>query len=223
MKTFGLWAVIAALVMSPLPTAAEFAELDVSPNVSSTTDYVWRGFSQTNEDPAMQGGLDLSHESGVYVGTWGSNVEFGSAAHVEMDMYGGLSGELANGIGWDVGVIHYAYPSESEIDFNEYYFSPSWNMLSAQVAWSDDFAGSGETALYLSGGVEYEIPDALTLSASVGQSRFEESSGNYLDYRIGASRELLPGAGLAVAFTGTDLDGVDLASERATLTLWWSQ
>ena len=52
----------------------------VSANVAFASDYVWRGMTQTAEEPAISGGFDIAGESGLYFGTWASNVEFGDGA-----------------------------------------------------------------------------------------------------------------------------------------------
>ena len=56
--------------------AATGAAADITGNVGLTTDYVFRGISQTDEKPAIQGGLDYAHSSGAYAGVWASNVDF---------------------------------------------------------------------------------------------------------------------------------------------------
>ncbi len=98
MKKSNLSVAIALLATSPLSLAAEdssFYGWSQSASVALTTDYVWRGISQTNNDPAIQGQFDLSHESGFYIGAWASNVEFadGSKTSLELDAYAGFSRE----------------------------------------------------------------------------------------------------------------------------------
>ena len=95
--------IAAALATVPLPSVAE-----ISGNVALTTDYRFRGISQTTSDPAVQGGFDWSHDSGFYLGTWGSNVEF--AGSLELDYYGGFANNINDNIAYDVGFIYYDYP-----------------------------------------------------------------------------------------------------------------
>ena len=145
----------------------------LSANVTLTSDYVYRGLSQTNEGPALQGGFDYSHESGFYLGVWASNVEFNVNAptvdndsSLEIDVYGGLSGELANGLGWDVGVLYYAYPDQNEdggidYDFLEFYGSLSyaWDAVEADigVAYTTDFYGEDDEGIWLHGGLGLDM------------------------------------------------------------------
>src|SRR3546814_12414933 len=92
-----------AIAESPIP--GTFAA-----NVALGTDYVFRGISQTDEEPTVQGGFDWSHDSGIYLGIWGSNVDFddGDEAHLETDIYGGWK-PTWNGFTFDVGGIYYLY------------------------------------------------------------------------------------------------------------------
>ena len=110
-KSRTLWPTTLFTVLLLAGTASQ---AQISSNVSLTTDYVFRGVSQTLEEPAIQGGFDYSNSSGFYAGFWGSNVDFGTDAQVELDGYLGFTREQQNGFSWDVGLIHYDYPGESE-------------------------------------------------------------------------------------------------------------
>ena len=88
----------------------------VSANVSLASNYVWRGVSQTGDELAVQGGFDVSSESGLYAGVWGSNVNFNDGAGNEFDVYGGYAND-----NFDVGFIQYQYPGGTDLDFTEVY------------------------------------------------------------------------------------------------------
>jgi len=125
MKTIQKTAI--ALAASGLLATAAFAQTapaaeapEVSPvtaNVTVTNDYRYRGISQTNYQPAIQGGFDYAHESGLYIGNWNSTINWvanttnnGVRAPVEMDFYGGFKKELiAEGFASDFGVLQYYY------------------------------------------------------------------------------------------------------------------
>jgi uncharacterized protein (TIGR02001 family) len=92
----------------------------VTANVGLVSDYVWRGISQTSHAPAIQGGFDYAHSSGLYAGVWGSNVSWivdtaatlngvGSAG-LELDTYFGFKNTFADDFSYDVGFIRYNYP-----------------------------------------------------------------------------------------------------------------
>ncbi len=112
---------------------AEDSPHEFSANVAYTTDYVFRGVTQTDSGAALQGGFDYSYTGfeavDIYAGTWASNVNFnvcdgittfcagGDSADVEVDWYAGLTGSLMDtGVSWDIGGLYYWYPSQSEDD-----------------------------------------------------------------------------------------------------------
>jgi len=105
---------IAALAVSAMTTSA-MAGLEVSANVSATNNYVWRGMTQTNNNAAVQGGLDIGMD-GLYLGAWASNV----TNDTEVDGYVGYAGET-DGLSYDIGAIRYGYLDASSGNFNEAY------------------------------------------------------------------------------------------------------
>jgi len=128
--------------------AAPAPEWTVAGNVSLNSDYRFRGFTQTNYGAALQGGIDITHSSGFYVGNWNSNVaqDLYNGASLEMDFYGGFKGEVAPGLGYDVGAIYYYYPQsgvdrvgayvgyiDKKINNQEIYFGLSYGPISAKL------------------------------------------------------------------------------------------
>jgi uncharacterized protein (TIGR02001 family) len=105
------------------PTNPEDAGNPISANVSVTSDYRYRGISQSNFKPAIQGGFDYAHESGLYIGNWNSSISWISdaassggvgnvSAPIEMDFYAGLKKEfIGAGFASDFGVLQYYYPT----------------------------------------------------------------------------------------------------------------
>ena len=212
-----------------IATAAE--QSPFSANVALTTDYVFRGISQSAEDPAIQGGFDFNHASGFYAGVWGSNVEFaetdtatvGRGAQMELDVYGGYGWQAA-GIDWDAGVIRYIYPGASgsrNYDFNEIYGSvgKSFGTVKGTVGlnYSDDyFAGSGNaTYLYLD--VEVPLPQDFALALHAGKQEIDNNAAfgtpDYTDYKVGISKEF-GGFGFALDFIDTDLSKSECGSNN---------
>jgi uncharacterized protein (TIGR02001 family) len=133
-----------ALAQTPAPAAAT-PEWTVAGNASLNSDYRFRGFTQTNYGAALQGGIDIAHSSGFYVGNWNSNVaqDLYNGASLEMDFYGGFKGEVAPGVGYDVGAIYYYYPQsgadrtgafiDKKINNQEVYLGVSYGPLSAKL------------------------------------------------------------------------------------------
>jgi len=149
---------------------AEVSALEISANVAATSNYVWRGMTQTNNSPAVQGGFDLGY-NGFYAGVWGSNVSWidDAANSLEADFYAGYAGEVA-GIGYDIGYILYAYPNASDAN----------NFEEAYVGLSKDFGGFGVNAKY-SFGID-TAPDDLEIGASVALPADIGLSASYGDY-----------------------------------------
>ena len=127
--------VVAALLATLAFAEEEKSDFGVSANMALTSNYVWRGMTQTKDSPAVQGGVDLSY-NGLYAGVWGSNVEFGDGKNsLEADLYAGYKGEIA-GIGYDVGYIQYVYPNMSdEYNFGEAYvgIGKEWEKFGASA------------------------------------------------------------------------------------------
>jgi len=104
------------LIATAMLATTSVAQAEISANVAMASDYVFRGLSQTDNQMALQGGFDYEHDSGLYIGTWASNVsqdffnEDGSNdPQLEVDLYAGYSGEIGV-IGYDVGYLRYQYP-----------------------------------------------------------------------------------------------------------------
>ena len=198
------------------------AQVEASANVALTSDYVWRGVSQTNEDPAIQGGFDLGFGPGLYLGTWGSNVDFGDVENLELDFYGGWATEFESGLGLDIGYLHYYYfADDNDIDFGELYLGLSWGMVSAKVSWDPDNKNT-----YLEAGLEYDVKDYFTLAAHIGTYQFDQDfapgTDSYVDWSIGASKEI-GGFGFDLTYYDTNSDGEafagNLADSRVVFTI----
>lgn len=194
-KRFLFAAALAAFLGFTVKAIAQ-EESSISANLAATTDYVFRGYTQTGEDPAVQGGLDWADSSGWYVGTWASNIDFGPGddASIEVDIYGGYAWE-ANGVSYDVGLLYYAYPgadSASGYDFIEAYAGLGFDLdavsLSGAVHYTPDNFGETGTGWYMTGGLSTGLTDALSVDANVGFSQVTEDFGeDYLDWNLGLS------------------------------------
>ena len=192
--------------------AASFSTLtatDFSANVAITSDYVWRGVSQTDSNPAIQGGFDLEHESGFSLGTWGSNVA--GSANAEFDIYGAYAMDL-EGINFSVGFIVYTYSDDSSLDFEEGNIGASYGPFSAMI--SHDFDNDNT---YIEAAYDYEITDSILLSAHMGEYSFD-NDGDYTDWSISASTEY-NGFGFSLAYIDTDISNFDAADSRIAFSI----
>ena len=202
------------LACTSIAVAAE--QSPFSANVALTTDYVWRGASQSAEDPAIQGGFDFNHSSGFYAGVWGSNVDFEDqtvdGAQMELDVYGGYGWQAA-GIDWDAGVIRYLYPGASsslDLDFTEVYIGGSYKNFSVKYSYADEYTASSKSAYYVEGAVDFELGQGFGLGLHIGKSDGDHFSGgtDYIDYKVAVSKEV-QGFGLELAYTDTDNSGAN--------------
>ncbi len=217
-----------------LPVAAQTAASAPAPepdwtftgNVGIYSQYVFRGVSQTNEKPALQGGFDLGHKSGFYVGTWGSNISWlsdatpGVSASLEWDMYGGYKGSLYGDLGYDIGLLYYYYPGTypggyTKPDTLEGYAGLTWKFLSLKYSYVlgdktfgfPDSRGSDYIDLTANYDVIEKVSDVIgkvTLTGHVGHQRFRHFGDfNYTDWKVGASTEIY-GLTTGLYVTGTD-------------------
>ncbi len=213
-------AIIAAFGAPSLATAGE--DLPISANITMTSDYLFRGLSQTDNKPALQGGFDYEHASGFYAGVWGSNVSWvGDAdSSLEIDGYFGYTNELSNGLGYDVGFIHYDYPGEgntaASADADEIYLGMSYSYFSGGYSYaiSDDFFGfdNADGSSYFNLGANYTFEEpGITIGAHYGFQEIEgaaNSGSDYEDYNISISKEF-GGFEVAAMISDTDIDGDD--------------
>jgi uncharacterized protein (TIGR02001 family) len=191
-----------------------------SASVALSTEYVWRGVTQTDNEPAISGSFDLGHSSGAYAGIWASNVDFGGDASTEIDYYAGFASDIGEtGFSYDVGVLYYDYPSASDedLDFTELYGSVSYSFLTAGVAYTIDADTDAlEDSLYYSLDAGYDI-GMFSLAAGVGYYDYDNGD-DYTNYHVGVSTELA-GFGLDLTYTDTNSDGEDLFGDAADDTV----
>jgi len=179
----GLAAALGAVCMTsvaqtaaPAAAAAPTPNWTVTGNATLISDYRFRGFTQTNYGPAFQGGFDVAHASGFYLGNWNSNVAQAlyAGASLESDFYGGFKGELMKDLGYDVGILHYmyarsgkgaAFSSLPKIDNTKIYGGLTYGPFSGKL-----FYATGDY-----------FKTAALASASSGQSFNKTDRSSYLD------------------------------------------
>ncbi len=208
----------AAITAALLAGAAASAQaVEISGNVALTSDYKFRGISQSDESIAIQGGFDLGFENGIYIGTWGSSVDFdtnggGFDGSLELDYYVGWAVPINDNIGVDVGYLYYDYPGDdgAEGDYQEIYGSVSLWDATLGLAYSDDYYG--ETGDFMYYYADYSLGlGAFTVDFHYGYNDLDEegflSAGatSYSDYSIGVSTSWLA-VDWSLAWVGTDLD-----------------
>jgi uncharacterized protein (TIGR02001 family) len=223
MKLLSTCAAAAALALLASAGTASAQSAEVSVNAAVTSDYMYRGFSQTNEDPAFQAGVDVTIGS-FYAGAWASQVDFGDNTDAEIDLYGGFRGET-KGYAWDVGVITYLYApgNNSDYDFVELKAAVSRAVgpvtAGAAVYFSPDFYGADDEATYLEGNASYAVVENFTVSGALGK-QWLSVGDDYTTWNLGGTYAF-PGTPLSldVRYHDTDVDNVALADGRVNATL----
>lgn len=207
-------------------STAAMAQASVSGNVTLASDYVFRYISQTNEEPAIQGGFDVDSGMGLYVGTWASNVDFGDDATIEIDLYGGYAREWDNGWGIDLGIIYYKYFDDQANDsITEIYGGANWRFLSAKLYYSIDnglgIAGDTDKYIWVEGGIDYPV-GPVNLAATVGRFESDDFDDKYTGWSLGASVDYF-GLTWDLTYYDTNSDGEalfgDVAKDRVVFSL----
>lgn len=171
---------------------------DLAFNAGVVTDYRYRGVSQSQLKPALQGGVDYSN-GGFYLGAWGSTIKwvkkFGGDADVEIDLYGGYKGEITKGLAFDVGLLAYVYPSNDlnpDADTEEIYGAITYGPVTLKYshALSNLFgAPRSKNSYYADLSANFEVADGWTLTPHVGYQKVKGGVGfSYTDYALTVSK-----------------------------------
>lgn len=216
--------ILATMALSGAAFAQQKApepEFTISGNLNLFSEYRFRGISQTNKKPALQGGFDFAHKSGFYLGNWNSNVnsQFYNGANIEMDFYGGYKGS-AGALGYDIGAIYYYYPGSgaggtAKIDNTEIYAGVSFGPVSAKVYYAtSDFFGVPNTdgSYYVDLAYAKDLGNGWGVNAHVGYQKVENTpgkAGKITDYKVGVTKDVA-GSGYIVglAYVSTNRKGV---------------
>jgi uncharacterized protein (TIGR02001 family) len=211
------------------PVDAPVPRVTTNATISVVNDYVFRGITQTHENPALQAGFGWGHCDGWYLGFWGSNVSWfsdispASSTSLETDFYAGYKGGVCSDVTIDAGVIRYQYFGEYHglggglvrPNSTEAYAALGWKWLTAKYSYSigdlfgvDDSAGSGYYELNAS----FELPQQFLLGLHTGHQHYagdvgatsNESLYDYSDWSASISRPIGDGFVLGLTYTGTD-------------------
>ena len=221
-------AVLIAAALTALPVLAEDIgpepEYTIAFNIGMVSDYRVRGLSQTSYSPALQGGIDFTHKSGLYVGTFASNVKWikdyngGTKGSYELDLYGGFRDSITSNLAYDVGIITYQYPGNNSgkdgtpgaglftnASFTEAYINLNYKIFNLKYNRSlGTFVGDLESSgsQYFDLNAAFDLGNGFTLVPHIGHQMIPNqgaggNQGNYTDYSLSLSKDL--GSG----FTGT--------------------
>ncbi|MGB7920627.1 MAG: TorF family putative porin [Desulfobacterales bacterium] len=227
-------------------TGSVFDPANFSATLTMATDYVFRGISQTDKNPAVQGSFDYAHPVGIYAGIWGSNVNSSiSEGGIEIDYYVGYNRKIFTDFGFDISAIYYTYPgggSDPELDYLEghlgldYQFKnlPLSPLIGAAYYYSPDFYGEDGAAHYVNGSLALSLPYEVTISGLIGYQTVEgdKTTGggqgldgkdgfDYTHWRVGVSKEVLKFV-LDLSWTDTnesDFLGDDIADSHLVFSV----
>ena len=220
---------IASAFAAPAATAAEPSAHTFTGNVGLYSQYIFRGLRQTDKDPALQGGFDYSHASGVYLGTWASNISwlrdfnaYNSGGSLEWDFYGGYKGTIGKSdFGYDLGLLYYWYPGDAapgvpKANTLEAYGALSWKWLTAKYSHSLDDKTFGvrdsRGTWYLDLSANVPITEKFALQAHWGKQKFRDNDGadnsaaSYEDWKIGGTFALPQSFTIGAFYTDTNMN-----------------
>lgn len=207
---------------APADAAPAASDLTLTANVTLASQYRYRGLMQSNNKPAIQGGFDLAHSSGFYLGNWNSSISWlndsnsAVSAPVEMDFYGGYKGNLAQDVPVDLGILQYYYPG----DYPSGYTSPDTTELYAGIGYGPvmfkysiamtnlfGFADSKYSQYFdLSGNFDTGVW-GLTVNAHVGRQEVRNvDNGSYTDWKLGLTKDFGQGLSVSLAYLDTNAD-----------------
>ena len=206
-----------AFAQAATPAAAPAApepDYTLAYNIGAVTEYRYRGISQSRFDPALQGGIDFTHKSGFYLGTWLSTIQWikdaGGESKFEWDIYGGYKFTAAD-IAWDVGYLRYQYNKAHlgvSPNTDEIYGSGTWGIYTLKYshAFSNLFGfpgthGSG----YLDGSAVVDLGNGLSLTPHIGHQWVHHfSQASYTDLSLTLGKDFGNGVSVSAALVGTD-------------------
>lgn len=220
----------AADAAAPSGAADAASPYSLTANVTLASQYRYRGLMQTNNKPAIQGGFDLVHASGFYLGNWNSSISWLNdsnsevSAPVEMDFYGGYKGSLMDNVPVDLGVLQYYYPG----DYPSGYTSPDTTELYAGIGYGPvmfkyslaltnlfGFADSKYSQyLDLSGNFETGIWGLVANFHAGRQIVRNVDNGSYTDWKLGLTKDFGQGLTVSLAYLDTNADRAVYTNSR---------
>jgi uncharacterized protein (TIGR02001 family) len=190
-------ALLATTLSCGIAWAADTPEHSVTENGALYSQYIFRGLTQTDKHPAVQGGLDYAHASGFYAGLWGSNVSWisdftpGVSASLELDTYLGYKMSFGEDWALDAGYLRYNYPGTyhgaTKADTDELYAAGSWKWITLKYSYSlgntfgvTDARGTS----YLDLTAAIPLPAELTLTLHAGRQAYQGTSNGFQNDKL---------------------------------------
>lgn len=214
-------AVCAVLLSAPFAVfAQEESESPISWEIGAVSDYVWRGVSQSDENPTGQVGITYTSPIGLYVGGWASGVDFGDGdPDFEVDYFVGYGWDVSDAVNLDFMLTRYTYPGASYSNYNEFTATATFaETYSVGVSYTNDVFNSGTDGWYYSLGGQWGLPNDFSISANVGRSVFDDNdaaaSKDYTDWGVSVGKDVGI-VNFSLGYYGTDGNGRDSNGEWA--------
>jgi uncharacterized protein (TIGR02001 family) len=211
---------------------AGHAQAEVSASIAVTSNNVWRGVTQTDDGPALQGSVDYAHPNGFYAGTWLSNIDWGQGydTGVEIDLYGGYAGESGD-FGYDMGVLYYHFPTSGyeDSDFTELYLAGSYKWFSAGLSYTLDGDAANDEPfskgdLYYHVGASFDLEAGWSIGGTIGRYDFDVPAAagdfDYNHYQLDIGKHVGDFGDLTLSLSKADKASGD---DEAKLFLMWSK
>jgi len=219
---------VSAFLLTSLSARAQDAPAPTGPaltgNITIVSDYLFRGLSQTSQDPALQGGVEYGSADSWYVGAWGSNVSWLSdlssadakiSNSLEIDLYAGWRIPLNDEWKLDLGLYTYYYPGDYPSGFTrpyttEAYVGISWSIATLKYshAFTNTFGfADSKNSDYLDLSANWEFTPGWLLNAHVGHQRIDGfGAADYTDWKLGVTRSFANGVSIALGYYDTNAD-----------------
>lgn len=220
---------LGCVLLAVVAATGSAAAYDLSGNAALTSDYLWRGSSQSQGDAAVQAGFKLATDSGFYASMWGSSVEFAPDTHAssELDFSLGWAGQLSQDWALDTNVLHYRYPSTTvDLNWTELNTTLTWrNTYWLSLAWSPQALGTTQDGIYSQLGARMPVNEHLRLEAMAGYYTLQSArGGGYAHGQLNAIWALTAPLELRLSAHASDrharaLFGKELAGSRWEVAL----
>ena len=232
--------IMVCFTLLPIFSVSSASADDLTGSITLTSNYIFRGQDRSNRSPAVQGGFDWSHGSGLYTGVWASSVQAGPEGSMETDLYLGYATEWQkNGVGMDVGYIYYTVPHTS-VEMNEVYGVISFKGFSGSIWYElddsteellvddelEEIPADSNTNHYIYGKLAYEVTlgPEIGISVAVGQQTLDayfDSTGaeldDIVDWSLGINKMFF-GVDFSLKYSDTNLE-TDEKTEFFVLSL----
>ncbi len=161
---------------------------EVSANLGVTSNYIWRGVTQSDKNISLSAGADYSSTSGMYAGIWAASVDFNDDTRFEYDVYGGFQTSFSN-VDMDIGYIYYGYQGGNDLAFSEAYIKATYENFSFAISTLFDSEAGGDfaDASYIEAAYSFALAYDISLGLHAGHYDFDQG-GNYQDFNISLTK-----------------------------------